>query len=385
MPGLTQNKPAVGVAAVGKFRSLLNFAFQPRALYPATYALITFLLSQLGAAQMNTSVLGPSVYTWLASSPKSLAFAALIGVPMFVLNETLKRTKSVAGKYVVYQGGIIAISIMYALLQGVINARGSGPVTFGIVRLYLVISALSILAALFQRRLFRQVTRAENALLETERQRSLLLTADEATRREVAAFLHNRVQAGLVVTAMQLKMTAAKIGGPEEAELNSLIEELEQIRKFDVRSAGQQLSPDFELLDLEEALQDLIRGYKKTMEVHTVIDSDVTGLSAEMTLGIYRICEQAMLNAAVHGAATQCTIHIARDGAGARKIALTVENNGSWDASQGQVSGASLASSGAGAAVIEAWVKKFKGEWSLTGGANSVVTLKAVLFCELAC
>ena len=348
MPGLTQNEPALGVAAWGKVRSLLSFAFQPRPLYPATYALITFLLSQLGAAQMNTSVLGPSFYTWLASSPKSLAFAALIGVPMFILNETLKRTKSVAGKYVFYQGGIIAISIMYALLQGVINARGSGPVIFGIVRLYVVIAALSILAALFQRRLFRQVTRAENALLETERQRSLLLTADEATRREVAAFLHNRVQAGLVVTAMQLKMTAAKIGGPEEAELNSLIEELEQIRKFDVRLAGQQLSPDFELLDLEEALQVLIRGYKKTMEVHTVIDSDVAGLSAEMTLGIYRICEQAMLNAAVHGAATQCTIHIAQDGGGARKIALTVENNGSWDASQGKVSGASLASAGAG-------------------------------------
>ena len=368
MAGQTLNK--LVAETLRKIPGWLYFAFQPRQLYPATYALITFLLSQFSALRADDTELGPNISAWLMNTPHSLTDAALIGIPLFVVQLILKRVRSPKAKFVVYQVGILATATLFAIILGLVNDRSSLTVAFGVSRVYLTIAVLSLFAGIVQRRLVKQVARAENALLETERQRSLLLSADEATRREVAAFLHNRVQAGLVVTAMQLKITAAKIGGTEETELNSLIQELEAIRKFDVRAAGQQLSPDFELLDLDEALQDIIRGYKKTMEVHTAIDRGVEGLQPEMTLGIYRICEQAMLNAAIHGAATQCTIRIQREGE--HKIVLTVENNGHSVANQREIAGA-------GSAVVDAWVKKFKGEWSLVNDKNGRVSLTATM------
>jgi glucose-6-phosphate-specific signal transduction histidine kinase len=348
----------------------LTFVFQPRRLYPVTYGFIVFLLNQFATLTLLPSDFGPNLTTWLDGATRSLMDGALFALPLFFLNQTLKRLASATLKVVVYQVGVLTTAIIFAVVQGAFYDRGGTSIIFGISRIYLTIAGVSIFAGVVQNRLEKQMVRAEAAVLQIEKQRSLMLSAEESTRREVADFLHNRVQAGLVVTAMQLRITAAKVGGQLENELASIIEELESIRRLDVRAASRQLSPDFEILDLTQALTELGQIYAKSMEVKLQFDSPGQILTPELSLGIYRICEQALLNASVHGSATQSVIDLKINNP--KTLTLNISNNGSWVTSLDSLKGG-------GSAIIDAWFKKYRGEWSIAQQSEGSVALVGVL------
>lgn len=210
---------------------------------------------------------------------------------------------------------------------------------------------------------------AEIALQEVRRQQALVIDADEKSRREVATFLHDRVQAGLLVIAMRLRAAASNLGADNEP-LEKAIKELEQLRSDDVRGASRRLSPDFASVGLDAALTDLASSWKEAMVVNIHFSSDAHALLHQQpddhyVTAIYRIVEQALLNAAAHGKATTVEVFITCDS----HLQVTVSDNG--------VGLNGSPDSGAGSAIIEAWVSSLQGSWKLDTSARGGATLLA--------
>ena len=73
--------------------------------------------------------------------------------------------------------------------------------------------------------------------------------------------------------------------------------------------------------------------------------------------GLYRICEQGLLNAAIHGHAAQCSIDISLNAND--DFELVLHDNGVG------LNGSSI-KPGMGSTVIAAWVESLNGQWSLS-------------------
>ena len=85
--------------------------------------------------------------------------------------------------------------------------------------------------------------------------------------------------------------------------------------------------------------------------------------------GIYRICEQGLLNAAVHGHATECAIQVRLDGRD--EFVLEIQDNGvGLPPSPGEP--------GMGSTLISAWTETLGGHWTLES-ATVGATLTAVI------
>jgi signal transduction histidine kinase len=87
--------------------------------------------------------------------------------------------------------------------------------------------------------------------------------------------------------------------------------------------------------------------------------------------GLYRICEQGLLNAAIHGHATECSIQVTltpRD-----ELVLHLTDNGVG--LQGKP-----VQPGMGSTVISAWVESLGGQWALEPAASGM-TLTATFPC----
>ena len=161
-----------------------------------------------------------------------------------------------------------------------------------------------------------------------------------------------------------------------KAELDSALDELERVRSNEVRKASRQLSPTLGHVTLGTALRELADAYLPGMRV-TIVESDV--ITARLrekdeisrATGIYRICEQGLLNAAVHGRASECLIQLTRTSRD--KITLVLSDNGVG------MQCASL-QPGMGMTVISAWVEALDGQWSLEP-ATSGMTLIATFPC----
>lgn len=339
-------------------------------IYPISYALVAFLLGQFHANSNIESAFESSVQTWLGSAPKNALYAVTIGVLLYLVGFAISKTNSSKAKALVYHSGALGTGIVFATILGVEYGRGIEAVLFGAFRIYAAILIVSALVGIAESRLREQVIRAQEALEDANRQRNIVLTADEETRRDIATFLHNRVQAGLVVTAMQLKMTAAKIQAPHRRELLSLVAELEDIRRFELRSAAQQLSPDLQITGFREALGELFAGYAKSMAIQSTIDPDIEQLDREIQLALYRICEQALLNSVVHGEARECAVSVRISEGG--EVIIMIQNDGVGLPKP-------LPRNGSGSAIIDSWVKKFAGTWTLIEDENSKITLTATL------
>lgn len=216
-------------------------------------------------------------------------------------------------------------------------------------------------------RVTRQRDRAEHALEEVERQRGQILVADEQARRDVADYLHDNVQADLVVLSMQLESMAQRMPQEYAEQVRSVVEELENVRLLDVRAASRRLSPDLAALGLSGALQEAAQAYATTMQVTVDCPEDLPRSRGDEQLAAYRIVEQALLNAAVHGKAATCRVTIAALPAG---LVVSVANDG--------IGLPADRATGAGTAVIEAWVERCGGTWSLTQDERTV-TLTAQL------
>lgn len=199
-----------------------------------------------------------------------------------------------------------------------------------------------------------------------QRQAEALLTADEEVRRQVALVLHDRVQAGLISACLRLRRT---MGGDaqRDEQVRLVTEQLEHLRALDVRQAVHALSPNLSEVDLVTVIDELADTYRPAMDV-TVTLAEGVQVPPDLRLGIYRIVEQGLLNAAIHGRADHCTVLLET-----RRTSLLVRvvDDGAGMPSK--------ARSGFGTTLIDTWCRILGGSWSRVAAHAGGTELRVAL------
>lgn len=359
MRGEMQNKSV--------FLRVFNFIAGPWPIHPVGFAIIAGFLNQFSGVRAAVSQGQSTAAAWIHYLPSSLAMSALLWAGFAFASWVIGRASHRRNKQIAYLGITLLIAAIFSVIFGIYDNREITDAPLNALRMYLVILTVSTIFGISENRIRRQATRAEDALNEVDRQRTLLLQADESTRREVADFLHDRVQAGLVVATMELNNIAEKLSEQHRSEIKSVVEELEEIRRFDVRDASRLLSPDIAVVGLERCLSDLTTKYRDSMNITVSMNLDLATVDTQHQLAIYRIVEQGLLNAAVHGQAAHCTVEVSTSN---NHVIINVLNDGHPLTPDHNATGS-------GTAVIDAWTSQFSGEWSLTMNESASVVLSA--------
>ena len=248
-----------------------------------------------------------------------------------------------------------------------------GAISFGILRFMVMLGIVMAVSGAVVARLQAQIQATQQALDLVRDQQMLMLEADEAARRQVATLLHDRVQAGLIAACLELQMIAQRQSPEEQQRLRGVIDRLEDLRALDVRRAARALSPSLEDVDLQSALEELAAQYEPsvdtTVHVDAAIEDQRAELDPEIPLAVYRIVEQALLNAVTHGQAQHVHIEVSmlRD-----HLVITVSDDGRGISSAVQ-------GTGLGSAVIETWTRELNGSWSLDSTHDGGAVLTAHL------
>ena len=242
-----------------------------------------------------------------------------------------------------------------------------------IFRLMLMLFVIMAVSGAVVVRLQEQVNATQRALDLVRDQQTIMLEADEAARRQVAALLHDRVQAGIIAACLELQMIAQRQDGPDQQALRAIIDRLEDLRALDVRRAARALSPSLDDVDLQSALEELAAQYEPSMEVAVRVSPEIerrrAALAPDVALAVYRIVEQALLNAAAHGQAQRVSIDVDLEES---RITITVHDDGRGLPPE-------TTDRGLGSAVIETWTREFGGSWTLTNASAGGTVLRAEL------
>lgn len=223
-------------------------------------------------------------------------------------------------------------------------------------------------------RLQKQVIATEQALEVSRMQQEQILAADEDARRQVADLLHDRVQAGLIAACLELQ-ALPEDEKQKDATIATIVHRLENLRGMDVKRAARALSPSLQDVDLHASLRELAAQYEPRMEttvdVSSAVEERVT--VPEVRLGLYRLTEQALMNAAIHGHAEHVDV----------SIRVTDDSTIVWevrDDGRGLKDGQTT--QGLGSALMTTWMRRLGGQWSLSarddGGAVCRATVPLV-------
>jgi signal transduction histidine kinase len=364
-----------------------RFVFGPWPVHPGVLWTILGLL--LGAGTLRVVGFQPVVPTVI---PLAERLAVILGlvilapglvvVPLIIYTRVRRRfvqhpvrspeyLLSLAGAAAIGALVVTATSPLVPLLNQVLgDPRFVDTFVRAFVPLWLVNAVIGTAFVRIQ----RESDAAQAALQTTVAQRRLLLESEERVRGQVAAYLHDRVQTDLV--SIGLRMRSAIGLAPEQmaSEIEAGLAELERVRADEVRRASRQLSPNLTRITLATALRELAEAYQPGMHV-TISVSDAAaarlgaGEDVNRATGIYRICEQGLLNAAVHGHATECSIQVGVNDHD--EFVLEIHDNGVGLSP-------APAQPGMGSTVISAWTETLGGHWTLES-ATVGATLTAVI------
>ena len=223
--------------------------------------------------------------------------------------------------------------------------------------LILVLIALALMHRA-ERQINERLLFANKLVSKLENERDELIHSDEELRKQTSQFLHDRVQSDLMVVGMKLK----SISGQSSPDVNEVIERaitrLENTRAADLKNLIQVLTPNLDAGTLSSAIDVLLEQYRQTLDISFEINEPSEGLDSETKLGIYRIIEQAILNALVHGPATKVQIEVLSDSADEIKIVVSDDGPGTT---------LEEVSPGVGSAIIDSWV-------GILGGSRHIDT-----------
>lgn len=217
-------------------------------------------------------------------------------------------------------------------------------------------------------RIGEQTRRLLEQVDQLGRQRTQIVEADERVRYEVATALHDEVQGVLLRANLRLSAIAENVDATDASSLRDVVADLERLRGAGIRSVGRRIAPPIEAVGLVTALDDLATSYEGSIAVDIQV---AEGLDAgDRAPAVYRIVEQALLNAAMHGRAAHVTVGVEQQ---ADRLAITVDDDG--------VGPPTDRMPGTGTAIIDAWVGTFDGAWSLAplpaGGARLTASVPA--------
>ena len=307
----------------------------------------------------------------LATAPRNIGAAIAAGacgggVLWLARRLALRAVTTLAGYLAAVALAALAGNVVRLLTDTMLNFPNFSPLANVVATwarsILFVLIFLALLGA-SQRRLQAQVDRADDAVEALQKQAEALLAADEEVRRQVALVLHDRVQAGLIAACLRLRK-GLRSDPPDSQEISDVLDQLEELRTLDVRHAVYALSPNLREVDLLTSLEELGRTYDPAMTAAFDVNVDVPN---PLRLGVYRIVEQCLLNAAMHGGAqtTRVTIH-----EGAAGLTVTVADDGAGLPA--------VVAPGFGTTLIDTWCRVLGATWerqSRSGGVTVVVRI----------
>lgn len=274
------------------------------------YGIVHF--APVGATQLESyrNAFAPALITGLS-----------IGIPVWILKQILDQARTTRSYLARYYIGVLFCSFIYTYFQDVAipgdvnNARVLfGDIKYDYVRnIFPIFLAANFMGFLYVK-LHNEIKEKESALDLVQTQNNIIIENVEQSRENIARFLHDRVQAALVTVSMQIAEIGKDLSQQDSARLNSVIAELEHIRGVEVRSAAMRLSPDLQVVGISSAIRNYADTFKPTVTTEILIDPSAeqwitpSSEKSQEHLGIYRIIEQAMLNAVVHGRPKNLTI-----------------------------------------------------------------------------
>mgnify|MGYP002737433474 CR=1 FL=1 len=242
---------------------------------------------------------------------------------------------------------------------------------------FLLLLALHVAIGIIGSRVSESSQRAKDALAKLNEQERRFVASEERARRIAAEFLHDRVQADLLVIAMELKRIGEDAPDDVARRIASITEAVESVRLTDVRDTSRSLSPLVQATGLASALTVLAERWGPAMRVSVSVAPSLGAVgedspaSADRALGVYRIVEQALLNAAAHGRAGQAQVSITeQDRAGAPWIRVHVTDDGIGF-------NPAAAEAGGGFATSQVWARLLDGEWSVDSAPGQATTVTA--------
>jgi len=361
--------------STGYVKAAVNVAFGPWPINIWVVPIFVAVVFNFSAIEVSKALNNsPSVnLVWGNHLPNSLyasAWFLLAGylVNLFnskVRNKPLNRATYLVGVAFI---AVIGVTARAYLMPWIENTHFDSLAEISGLSIRIFIASLAVFAALGinSSRMQQQIMRAESALAAVEDQRRVIIGNDEKLRRSIAAFLHDNVQASLVALAMQLKLVTSRVDAQTAAEINSIIDGLEEVRSEEVRKASHRLSPDISVIGLPAAIKELAATYEPSMLTSVTITEQwpvgeaVPYRRNDLALCAYRIIEQALLNSAIHGRArrVEVTIMLNDD-----ELRLDVNDDGSGLKEVPY-------QSGTGSKVIGAWVQSLKGFWTITSNID---------------
>lgn len=348
---------------------ILQYCFGPWPIRPVLLAFLFGAFNQYSVARIAEAQDASIPSAWVAGLPSTVMQTLALFFAALIARAIQQRIDPSGTRRGIYLLAIVITDVIFSAIRLVLVPQDLPDAGIIALRDLLALLIVSALFGIAGERLAREVRQTQDALAIVATQREQLLVADENARQEVARFLHDTVQADLVVLAMQLRSQAATLSSAEGERIASVVDELDKVRLLDIRTASRRLNPDIESLGLSAALRELATGYTPAMKVTVDCPFELPGASNDHALAIYRICEQALLNAAAHGQATECAITVTQPTS--KVIALEVRNDG-LDLSVTHAPGA-------GSAIIEAWVSRFNGSWSLSHESGQTILRASVM------
>jgi signal transduction histidine kinase len=340
----------------------------PVPILPGYLAFIFFNLTTYGIVRFKNET-EPILFGWLSAWLKACFPAGITAVFLYIssfaVNAILGRIKSTSRRRIFFYFGLLVISLAYTLSQSITDhdlPNLSGRAYF---RNYVhIFVAISLIGNIYKN-IMNEIEEKKAALTLVQAQNKVLIESEERSRATVANFLHDRVQTALVTVTMQLSEIAKKISPTERSKLNSIIAEMEHIRGVDVRTAAHRLSPDLSVVGLSAALQLSVDALKPAIRSKIYISSNAqewvkpSSSRAQLHLGIYRIVEQATLNAAIHGRAQNLSIYIDINNMdGGEFVLIDVLNDGAAVGDE--------TVPGSGSAITAGWLSILNGTSTLT-------------------
>lgn len=330
---------------------------------------VSFTLGRLSVAPEQAT--GPSVLQFVVLAP-------IPGVCIFFVMQAMRKYWPVCEREgwayaaaMVIGGFAICIS-RQAIGLASVSGLVPGPGTFigGMLRATILLVVIQSLFGVTGRRLSALADQRRLAMELAQDQQGLLLGADERIRGQVSSLLHDRVQAGLVAACLELREAYPTAPPDVQQSIRQVTDRLERMRSVDVRRAARALSPDLVDSDLHVALEELAGQYAPAMSIDIDVDPALVRFdsrpASDVLLGCYRIVEQALLNAAVHGQAQRCWVEIRRH---PDEISVIVDDNGAGMSEDPR--------GGVGTALTTTRMRLLNGTWSRTNRPEGGVRFSA--------
>lgn len=296
----------------------------------------------------------------------------IIVLYLFICMKLRKNKTASLGRYALEVIGASALSTVVANIYNgtIIPWTGRppylGPADKPIIFIIRIIFCFLFIALIhqLQKNLKIRLEDAEATNQALLNEYKVLIEADEEIRGQASRYLHDRVQSEIMLASFQLKKRVDEIGFSSDEEIRKSISQLEKIRSVDLKLVSQLLTPNIEAEGLPGAIESLCEQYSSNIKFGFDFDSTLDQLSSEQSLGVFRIVEQALINAITHGPATKVVIKVRANSLGG--FFVEIADNGP---------GADAVNPGTGSVIIDAWVSILKGKKEISSNTGQGYTL----------